>query len=151
VVAIDGKTARRSHDASKGLGALHVVSAWATESGLALGQVATDQHSNEITAIPELLTLTGLAGTIITIDAMGTQTAIAKQIVEGQADYVLAVKGNQEGLHETMIAYIDRQMESDFRHCGARRHVTKETSHGREEIRQYIQMPVPDDFPERDR
>jgi predicted transposase YbfD/YdcC len=151
VVAIDGKTLRRSHDTAKGLGALHVVSAWATESGLALGQVATDQHSNEITAIPELLTLIGLAGTIITIDAMGTQTAIAKQIVEGQADYVLAVKGNQEGLHETMIAYIDRQMESDFRHCGARRHVTKETSHGREELRQYIQMPVPDDFPERDR
>lgn len=151
VVAIDGKTLRRSHDSSKGLGALHVVSAWATEMGLALGQVATDQHSNEITAIPELLKLIGLEGSIITIDAMGTQTAIAQQIVEGKADYVLAVKGNQEGLQATTAAYINRQMESDFRNCGARRYVTKETSHGREEIRQYIQMPVPDDFPERDR
>lgn len=151
VVAIDGKTLRRSHDTSKGLGALHVVSAWATEMGLSLGQVATDQHSNEITAIPELLKLIGLEGTIITIDAMGTQTAIAEQIVAGKADYVLAVKGNQEGLHQTTVAYIDRQMESDFRNCGARRHVTKETSHGREEIRQYIQMPVPNDFPELDR
>jgi len=151
IIAIDGKTLRRSHDHSKGLGALHVVSAWATEMGLSLGQVATDQHSNEITAIPELLTLIGLEGTIITIDAMGTQTAIAEQIIAGKADYVLAVKGNQEGLHQTTVAYINRQMESDFRHCGARRHMTKETSHGREEIRHYIQMPVPDDFPELDR
>jgi predicted transposase YbfD/YdcC len=151
VVAIDGKTLRRSHDASKGLGALHVVSAWATEMGLSLGQVATDQHSNEITAIPELLKLIGLEGTIITIDAMGTQTAIAEQIVAGKADYVLAVKGNQEGLQKATLAYINRQMERDFRNCGARRHVTKETSHGREEVRQYIQMPVPEDFPERER
>jgi len=151
VVAIDGKTLRRSHDTSKGLGALHVVSAWATEMGLTLGQVATDQHSNEITAIPELLKLIGLEGTIITIDAMGTQTAIAEQIVAGKADYVLAVKGNQEGLQKATLAYINRQMENDFRNCGARRHVTKEISHGREEVRQYIQMPVPDDFPERER
>lgn len=151
VVAIDGKTLRRSHDRSKGLGALHVVSAWATEMGLALGQVATDQRSNEITAIPELLRLIGLEGAIITIDAMGTQATIAEQIVEGNGDYVLAVKGNQEGLHDSMVAYINRQMESNFRNCGARRHVTKETSHGREEIRQYIQMPVPGDFPEQDR
>jgi predicted transposase YbfD/YdcC len=151
VVAIDGKTLRRSHDASKGLGPLHVVSAWATEMGLALGQVATDQHSNEITAIPELLKLIDLEGTIITIDAMGTQTAIAKQIVEGKADYVLAVKGNQDGLHKTMIAYIDRQMESNFRNCDACRHVVTETSHGRDETRQYIQMSVPEDFPEQTR
>lgn len=151
VVAIDGKTLRRSHDKSKGLGALHVVSAWATEMGLSLGQVAIDQQSNEITAIPELLKLISLEGTVITIDAMGTQTAIAEQIVAGKADYVLAVKGNQEGLHQTMIAYIDRQMENNFRNCGARRHVAKETSHGREECRQYIQMTVPNDFPERER
>lgn len=151
VVAIDGKTLRRSHDESNGLGALHVVSAWATEMGLALGQVATDEHSNEITAIPELLTLIGLKGTIITIDAMGTQTAIAEQIVAGKGDYVLAVKENQEGLYHSMVAYINRQMESDFRRCGARRHMTQEIGHGRDETRQYIQMPVPNDFPELDR
>lgn len=151
VMAIDGKTLRRSHDQSRGLGALHVVSVWATDFGLSLGQVATDEKSNEITAIPELLKLVDLKGTVITIDAMGTQTAIAAQIVEGNADYVLALKGNQEGLHQTVLAYINKQMERNFTKCGARRHTAKETSHGREETRQYIQMPVPSDLPDLDR
>ena len=83
VFAIDGKTARRSHDRSKGLGALHSVSVWASEYGLSLGQVACAEKSNEITAIPELLRLVDIKGTIITIDAMGTQKAIAEQIIEG--------------------------------------------------------------------
>lgn len=151
IMAIDGKTLRRSHDHSRGLGALHVVSVWATELGLSLGQVATDEKSNEITAIPELLRLVDLTGTVITIDAMGTQTAIAAQIVEGGADYVLALKGNQGGLQQTILAYINKQMETDFKKCGARRHTTKETSHGRTEVRQYIQMPVPTDLPDLDR
>jgi len=151
VMAIDGKTLRRSHDQSRGLGALHIVSVWATDFGLSLGQVATDEKSNEITAIPELLKLVDLKGTVITIDAMGTQTAIAAQIVEGDADYVLALKGNQEGLQQTVLAYINKQMERNFAKCGARRQTTKETSHGREEIRQYIQMPVPNDLPDLDR
>jgi hypothetical protein len=86
VLAIDGKTARRSHDRTHGLGALHAVSVWASEFGLSLGQVACAEKSNEITAIPELLRLVDLQGAIITIDAMGTQKAIAAQIVEGQAD-----------------------------------------------------------------
>lgn len=151
VTAIDGKTLRRSHDQSRGLGALHVVSAWVTDLGLSLGQVATDEKSNEITAIPELLKLVDLKGTVITIDAMGTQTAIAAQIVAGEADYVLALKGNQEGLYQTVLAYIDKQLDSNFTKCGARRHTTRETSHGREELRQYIQMPVPSDLPDLDR
>src|SRR5512147_2815994 len=96
VLSIDGKTARRSHDRKHGLGALHAVSVWASEFGLSLGQVACAEKSNEITAIPELLRLVDLQGAIITIDAMGTQKAIAAQIIEGQADYVLALKGNQE-------------------------------------------------------
>lgn len=114
VLAVDGKTLRRSHDRSKGLGALHSVSIWASEFGLTLGQVATDEKSNEITAIPELLQLVDIQGTIITIDAMGTQTAIAEQIIEANADYVLALKGNQGTLHQAVIDYVDEQMEHNF-------------------------------------
>src|SRR5208337_4972586 len=102
IFAVDGKTARRSHDRRKGLGALHAVSVWASEFGLSLGQVACAEKSNEITAIPALLRLVDIKGAIITIDAMGTQKAIAAQIVEGEADYVLALKGNQETLHQTV-------------------------------------------------
>jgi predicted transposase YbfD/YdcC len=144
VLAIDGKTARRSHDASKGLGALHSVSAWASEYGLSLGQVACDEKSNEITAIPELLRLVDIQGTIITIDAMGTQKAIAEQIVDSKADYVLALKGNQGTLHQAVIDYIDEQSKNDFADAKARRLVTNETAHGRKEMRSYIQMPVPE-------
>jgi len=147
VLAVDGKTARRSHDRSKGLGALHSVSVWASDFGLSLGQVACAEKSNEITAIPELLRLVDIHGAIITIDAMGTQKAIAEQIIDGEADYVLALKGNQETLHQTVIDYIDKQSENDFANVNARRHVTKETGHGREETRSYIQMPVPQSLP----
>lgn len=147
VLAIDGKTLRRSHDKKKGLGALHSVSVWASELGLTLAQVATDEKSNEITAIPELLRLVDLSGAIITIDAMGTQTAIAKQIVEGGGDYVLALKGNQGTLHQAVIDYIDEHVNNDFAQTGARQHVTKEKGHGREETRTYIQMPAPKSLP----
>lgn len=99
VVAIDGKTLRRSHDRGAGTAALHLVSAWAAESGLVIGQVATDAKSNEITAIPALLKLLSLEGATITIDAMGCQTAIAQQIVDQGADYVLALKDNHRHLH----------------------------------------------------
>src|SRR5580658_1921798 len=146
VLAVDGKTARRSHDRSKGLGALHSVSVWASEFGLSLGQVACEEKSNEITAIPELLRLVDIKGAIITIDAMGTQKAIAEQIIDGEADYVLALKGNQETLHQGVIDYIDEQAKNDFADVKARGHVTQETGHGREEIRSYMQMPVPDDL-----
>jgi predicted transposase YbfD/YdcC len=148
VLAVDGKTARRSHDRTNGLGALHSVSAWASEFGLSLGQVACAEKSNEITAIPELLRLVDIHGAIITIDAMGTQRAIAAQIIEGEADYVLALKGNQETLHQAVIAYIDEQGENDFADVKARRHQTRETGHGREETRSYIQMPVPKGLPQ---
>lgn len=144
VLAVDGKTSRRSHDRSKGLGALHSVSVWASEFGLSLGQVACAEKSNEITAIPELLRLVDIKGTIITIDAMGTQKAIAAQIVDSGADYVLALKGNQETLHQAVIDYVVEQSKNDFADAQARRHITKEKGHGREEIRSYIQMPVPD-------
>jgi predicted transposase YbfD/YdcC len=144
VFAVDGKTARRSHDRKKGLGALHSVSVWASDFGLSLGQVACEEKSNEITAIPELLRLVDIKGTIITIDAMGTQKAIAEQIIDSGADYVLALKGNQETLHQAVIDYIDEQITNDFADAQARRHVTTEKGHGREETRSYIQMPVPE-------
>jgi predicted transposase YbfD/YdcC len=142
--AVDGKTARRSHDRRKGLGALHAVSVWASEFGLSLGQLACEEKSNEITAIPELLRLVDIHGAIITIDAMGTQKAIAEQIIDRGADYVLALKGNQETLHQAVIDYIDEQIANDFANVKARRHVTQETGHGRDERRIYIQIPVPD-------
>jgi len=126
------------------LGALHAVSVWASELGLSLGQVACAEKSNEITAIPELLQLVDIQGTIITIDAMGTQKVIAAQIIDGDADYVLALKGNQETLHRQVIDYVDEQAKSDFADVQARRHITQDKGHGREEIRSYIHMPVPD-------
>src|SRR5580700_1594066 len=141
VLAVEGKTARRSHDRRNGLGALHAVSVWASEFGLSLGQVACAEKSNEITAIPELLRLVDIKGAIITIDAMGTQKAIAAQIIEGEADYVLALKGNQETLHQAVIDYIDEQLEGDL--ANAREHVTTEKGHGREELRTYLQLPAP--------
>ena len=145
VLAVDGKTARRSHDRKNGLGALHSVSVWASEFGLSLGQVACAEKSNEITAIPELLRLVDIEGAIITIDAMGTQKAIAAQIIEGKADYVLALKGNQETLHQAVINYIDEQLEGDL--ANAREYVTTEKGHGREEIRTYLQLPAPKSLP----
>jgi hypothetical protein len=146
VMAIDGKTLRRSHDRAHGLGALHSVTLWASEFGLTLAQVAIEEKSNEITAIPELLKLVDIKGAIITIDAMGTQTAIARQIIDGEADYVLALKGNQGSLYEAASQYVDKQMQNDFADVKVRRHTTTETSHGREETRTYVQMSVPKDL-----
>ncbi len=100
VVAIHGKTARRSYDRAGSKGAMHLVSAWATQNTLTLGQVRTAEKSNEITAIPQLLDLLDLHGCIVTIDAMGCQREIAQQITDGGANYVLAVKENQGQLHE---------------------------------------------------
>lgn len=151
ILAVDGKTLRRSHDRGKALGALHCVTVWASEFGLSLGQVACAEKSNEITAIPELLRLVDIKGSIITIDAMGTQKAIAEQIVDSDADYVLALKGNQGTLHDAVINYIDKESRDGFANVDARHHVTEETGHGREETRSYIQMSVPDTLQELER
>jgi predicted transposase YbfD/YdcC len=147
IYAIDGKTARRSHDRNKGLGALHSVSVWASEYGLSLGQVACDEKSNEITAIPELLRLVNIKGAIITIDAMGTQKAIAARIIEQEADYVLALKGNQGTLEQSVIDYVVEQMNNNFSGIDARQHCTKETGHGRTETRTYYHMALPPALP----
>ncbi len=145
ILAVDGKTARRSHDRKNGLGALHSVTVWASEFGLSLGQVACAEKSNEITAIPEVLKLVDLKGAIITIDAIGAQKAIAAEIIDGEGDYVLALKGNQETLHQAVIDYIDEQLEGELE--GAQELVTVETGHGREEMRTYLQLPAPEGLP----
>jgi predicted transposase YbfD/YdcC len=135
VIAIDGKTLRRSHDKRRGKAALHMVSAWASANRLVLGQMATNAKSNEITAIPELLRLLDLKGCIVTIDAAGTQTAIAEQIVAAEGDYVLALKGNQKGLSEDVTRLFEWAHSIDFAEL-EHDHVRSTTKgHGRVEIR----------------
>jgi predicted transposase YbfD/YdcC len=146
LVAIDGKTCRGSHDAGKGLGALHIVSAWASEEGIALGQVATEEKSNEITAIPELLKQINLADTIITIDAMGCQKDICKQIVDGKGDFVIAAKDNQPNLKNAIASFFSQQIERDFEDLRYRQHETTDGGHGRIDERAYYVTKVPRDF-----
>jgi predicted transposase YbfD/YdcC len=143
VIAIDGKTLRRSHDRAAGKKALHVVSAWAVENRLVLAQMATEEKSNEITAIPVLLRQLALAGCIVTIDAMGTQTKIAKQIIEQEGEYALALKENQGDLYEEVKATFALAEQEAFadRHCASARSVEK--GHGRLEIRQYWTISDP--------
>lgn len=136
VVAVDGKRLRRSYDRTNGREAIHMVSAWATESHLVLGQQPVEPKSNEITAIPQLLRLLDIAGCIITIDAMGCQTEIAGQIVDQEAEYVLAVKDNQAHLHEDLELFFRLAQQNDFQkveHTYARQ-VNK--NHGRLETRE---------------
>jgi predicted transposase YbfD/YdcC len=135
VVAIDGKSVRRSHDQLNGQEAIHAVSAWATANHLVLGQQKVAEKSNEITSIPELLHLLDVSGCIVTIDAMGCQTEIAEQIIEQNADYLLTVKGNQPHLHEDMAFFFKLAQQNEFRkveHSYAR---TVNKGHGRIEIR----------------
>lgn len=146
IFAIDGKTTRRSHDRRNGLGALHSVTVWASEFGLSLGQVACAEKSNEITAIPELLRLVDIQGAIITIDAMGCQKEIAAEIIKRKADYVLALKGNQDKLHQAVIDYLDKHLQNDFADVEVRQHETTEEAHGRTDRRIYTQLPIPKDF-----
>lgn len=135
VIAIDGKTLRRSHDQRHGKAALHMVSAWASANRLVLGQVATDAKSNEITAIPELLRLLDLKGCIVTIDAAGTQTAIAEQIVAAEGDYVLALKGNQKGLAEDVQRLFEWAQSIEFAELQHDHVRTTTKGHGRLEMR----------------
>lgn len=151
LIAIDGKTLRRSFDAASSKAAIHMVSAWATANHITLGQVVVDAKSNEITAIPKLLQLLEIAGALVTIDAMGCQTEIAQEIVDGKGDYCLAVKGNQPTLHNGIIEHFTQQLENDFEDTPVRRHETHGKAHGREESRLYFICPVPADLPDRER
>jgi predicted transposase YbfD/YdcC len=136
-IAIDGKTLRRSGSPTRALGPLHLVSAWATENSLVLGQVAVDSKSNEITAIPELLDLLELRGALVTIDAMGCQKTIAKKIIERGGHYLLTVKENQEHLWEDIRQSLAAACENDFAGMKHDTYETKESGHGRKEYRCY--------------
>ncbi len=146
LVAIDGKTCRGSHDAAHGLGPLHIVSAWASEDGIALGQVATEEKSNEITAIPQLVQQIDLTDTIVTIDAMGCQKDIAREIVSGGGDFVIAVKDNQPKLREAITTYVLEHLERDLKDIEHRTHETTDRGHGRVDERSYMVTRVPSDF-----
>jgi predicted transposase YbfD/YdcC len=137
VVAIDGKTLRRSHDHKGGKKALHVVSAWAVENRLVFAQIATQEKPNEITAIPLLLRQLALAGCIVTIDAMGTQTKIAAQIVEQEGEYALALKDNQGNLYEEVKATFALAEKDGFQALQWESDRRVEKGHGRLEIREY--------------
>ncbi len=146
VVAVDGKTLRRSHDRGSGKAALHLVSAWATANHLILGQVATEAKSNEITAIPLLLGALDLTDATVTIDAMGCQTAIAQQLIDQGATYVLALKDNQPILAEEVRATFALARATGFADLAATDHAECRTivkGHGRLEIRHYWTISDP--------
>lgn len=144
VVAIDGKTIRRSHDKFIGKSAIHMVSAWAEGSNLILGQTKVDDRSNEITAIPELLQMLDVSGCIVTIDAMGCQKGIAAKVVDKGADYVLAVKKNQPELHEAVKDTFDQARRDGFANVAHRFSETIDKGHGRIETRRCWAVSDPD-------
>lgn len=137
VVAIDGKTLRHSYDKKKRKAAIHMVSAFAAENGVVLGQIKTMDKSNEITAIPALLDLLDVKGCIVTIDAMGCQEKIAEKIVAKEADYVLAVKGNQKQLHEEIVDFFQTARTYDFQGVKYDYFEEAHKGHGRVEQRRY--------------
>ena len=136
VIAVDGKTLRRSHDRRVGKEAIHMVSAWASENSLVLGQVRTDAKSNEITAIPELLKLLDVSGCIVSIDAMGCQKEIARTILERGADYLLAVKGNQGRLYDDLRDLFEGAEELGYDGVPHEYATTLNKGHGRIERRE---------------
>jgi len=151
LIAIDGKTLRRSYDRASGKSAIHMVSAWASANHISLGQVVVDEKSNEITAIPKLLEMLEIKGSLVTIDAMGCQVTIAQKIVDQEANYVLAVKGNQPTLHDGVVTHFAAHLADSNVFKGRDFHRTSEKAHGRETEREYFVCAVPDDLPDRSR
>jgi predicted transposase YbfD/YdcC len=137
IIAIDGKTLRNSHDRSKSRQAIHMISAWAVNNRLVLGQLKTEDKSNEITAIPELLNMLEIKGATITLDAMGCQKEIAAQILAKEADYVMALKGNQGNLHDDVKEFFVRALHHNFKHIKHDYHENIDGDHGRVETRRY--------------
>lgn len=144
VVAVDGKTLRRSHDHLLGKGAIQMVGAWATANRLVLGQVKVAEGSNEITAIPELLQLLAIDGCIVTVDALGCQETVAQTILEQGADYMLALKGNQGQLYATVQDLFEYAEQTEFHRVAHDSHRTVNKGHGRIEIRQCWTIAEPD-------
>jgi predicted transposase YbfD/YdcC len=149
IVALDGKTARHSYNRKDKLGAIHMVSAWANQAGLSLGQVKTEAKSNEITAIPVLLDMLEIKGCIVTIDAMGCQTDIAAKIIDQQAGYVLSVKDNQKRLHEAVSDYFDTAIAANNPVlCQLQSHEETHSGHGRIETRRCYLSTCLDTLPD---
>ena len=146
VIAIDGKTLRRSFDRASGQGPLHLISAWAAANHLTLGQLAVDGQSNEITAIPELLKIIDVTGAIVTIDALGCQKSIAVPIRAGGGDYVLALKENQPTLYADVQQLFLDGLENDFAHVKHHACHTVDEGHGRVEQRYYHVVAVPEEL-----
>jgi predicted transposase YbfD/YdcC len=140
LIVLDGKTLRSSYERGGKQGMIHMVSAWATQNRIVLGQRKVHEKSNEITAIPELLSVLDLTGAVVSIDAMGCQTAIAEQIIEQGGDYVLALKGNQGNLHEDVVQLFDYAQQQNFRGIEHDSYETQEQGHGRVETRRYWLM-----------
>jgi len=137
VIAIDGKTLRRSGGKNDAQAAVHMVSAFASHQRLVLGQVKVADKSNEIVAIPKLLDLLAIEGAVVTLDAIGCQRAIAEQIIDKKADYVLALKGNQGTLREDVELFVAEQKATSFKDAKVSRHETVDGDHGRIETRTY--------------
>lgn len=137
IISIDGKSLRCSHDKKKGTKMLHIVSAWASKNRILLGQVRTEEKSNEITAIPELLEMINVEGSIVTIDAMGCQHEIAKKIVDKGADYVLSLKENQPTLYKDVESIFEQAIQEQFKKMRHKQKLEKVQSHGRVETRRY--------------
>jgi len=135
IIAIDGKTLRRSYQEGGAKAPIHMISAWSASQNLVLGQAKVAAKSNEITAIPQLLDLLTIKGAIITIDAMGCQREVAAKIIDKEADYVLALKGNQGTLRDDVEVFVREQKACKYKDCSADRHETVEKSHGRIETR----------------
>ena len=135
IIAIDGKTLRRSFQDGGAKAPIHMVSAWSAKQNLVLGQVKVAEKSNEITAIPKLLDMLVIKGAVVTIDAMGCQREIAAKIIEQQADYVLALKGNQGALRDDVEEFFIEQKANNYANCTPSQHETLEKSHGRIETR----------------
>jgi predicted transposase YbfD/YdcC len=150
VVAIDGKTLRRSYDRHSAKAAIHMVSAWATHNRVVLGQLKTAEKSNEITAIPALLKVLDVSGCIVTIDAMGCQKAIAQQIVEQEAEYVLALKQNHGTLYEAVEQRFQVALHTASEEPGLQAYETEEQRHGRVEIRRHWTLEAPLDLVQKD-
>ena len=146
LIAIDGKTCRGSHDEASGLGPLHIVSAWASEEGIALGQIATEAKSNEITAIPLLLEQLDLTRALVSIDALGCQKEIARDVVDGGGDFVIAVKDNQPKLRQAIETHFLKHLERDLEDLKYRSYETTEQGHGRFDERLYCISKIPLDF-----
>jgi predicted transposase YbfD/YdcC len=141
LISIDGKTIRRSLDKKKNKLPIHIVSAWSSKKGITLGQVKVDEKSNEITAIPDLLSQINVQNSVVSIDAMGCQKKIADKIIEQNGDYAIALKGNQPTTHNEVLKYFETQMLTGFEGVNVSYSKTKEKRHGRIDTREYWLLP----------